>query len=260
MRMMGLAALAGAVWSLSGTVLLPRDPQREVLVAVLFIGATAAGMGSQAPVRHAYAALLIPFALPYAINQLLIGGDRIVIGLAFLIYMAVMLVVANRQTASIEKQIRLALENEALIAELRIERDRTASVNAELEAQIEQQQRASQRIRALNRDLQQQTAELLAANGDLEGFSYSVSHDLRAPLRAIDGFSALLQEDLRAPDKGNADHHLARIRDNIERMSALIDDLLAFARCGRQELHREDLNMTTVVTNVVAQSRAANPA
>ncbi len=258
--MLSLAALAGAAWSVSGTWLLPSDPQREVVVAVLFIGSTAAGMGSQAPVRHAYAALLIPFALPYAIYQLLLGPGHMIIGVAFLSYIPVMLVIASRQTAAIEKQIRLALENEALVAELRIERDRTASANTDLAAQVEQQRRSAQHIRALNRDLRQQAAELLATNGDLEGFSYSVSHDLRAPLRAIDGFSALLQEELRRSGQDSADHHLARIRDNVARMAALIDDLLAFARCGRQELQREDLNMTAVVMNVVAQARVANPA
>ena len=78
--MLSLAAVAGAVWSLSGTVLLPSDPQREVIVAVFFIGATASGMGSQAPVPYAYAALLIPFMLPYAVNQFLLGAERIVPG------------------------------------------------------------------------------------------------------------------------------------------------------------------------------------
>ncbi len=255
--MLMLAAAAGGVWSLSGTLLLPRDPQLEVIVAVFFIGASSAGIGSQAPVRHGYAALLIPFIAPYAINQMLMGGDRIILGVAFLSYIPVMLVIANRQTKSIEQQIRLAFENEALVAELRTERDRTARINTELQRQVEEQRRATQRIRSLNRHLQNQTAELRAANKDLEGFSYSVSHDLRGPLRAIDGFSSLLREELATQGEGRANHYLARIRDNILRMSTLIDDLLAFARCGRETLERSDLDMSALAAEAAGHARTS---
>ncbi|HEY6643237.1 sensor histidine kinase [Povalibacter sp.] len=255
--MLVLAAVAGGVWSMSGTVLLPQDPLREIIVAVFFAGVASAGIGSQAPVRYAYAALLIPFILPYAINQMLMGGDRIVLGLAYLSYIPVMLVISNRQTKSIEQQIRLAFENEALIGELRRERDRATRVNGELQRQVEEQRRATQRIRSLNRHLQTQTAELLSANKDLEGFSYSVSHDLRAPLRAIDGFSSLLRDELASPGAGKAHHYLGRIRDNILRMSTLIDDLLEFARCGRETLERSELDMNAIVAEAAGHARTA---
>lgn len=257
--MLVLAAIAGAVWSLSGTVLLPSDPQRQVIVAVFFIGATASGMGSQAPVPYAYAALLIPFMLPFAVKQMLMGSERIVLGLALLLYIPVMLVIARRQTASFEQQIRLAFENESLAAALRRERDRTARTNEELQTQIEEQRTTSRQVRALNRKLQTQTAELQAAINDLEGFSYSVSHDLRGPLRAIDGFSSMLQSHQQLQGDAEARHFLSRIRDNIGRMSTLIDDLLAFARCGRETLRREDLEMEALVGEAAQQVRAAYP-
>lgn len=255
--MLTLAAVAGAVWSMSGTLLLPRDPELEVIVAVFFVGASASGIGSQAPVRNGYAALLIPFILPYAVTQMLMGGDRIVLGAAFLLYIPVMLVIANRQTFSIRQQIRLALENEALVDELRRERDRTGTINAQLQQQVEEQRRSAQRIRSLNRHLQAQTAELLAANRDLEGFSYSVSHDLRAPLRAIDGFSSLLRDELAAQAAPQASHYLVRIRDNIVRMSSLIDGLLEFARCGRETLERGDLDMNVLAAEAAGHARVA---
>ena len=255
--MLALAAVAGGVWSLSGTWLLPRDPQGEIIVAVFFVGASASGLGSQSPVRHGYAALLIPFIVPFAINQILMGGDRIVLGIAYLSYIPVMLVIADRQTRSIEQQIRLALENEALVDQLRNERDRTARINKELQQQVEEQRRATQRIRSLNRHLQNQTNELISANKDLEGFSYSVSHDLRAPLRAIDGFSNLLRDELGVRGEGQAGHYLSRIRDNILRMSTLIDDLLEFARCGRETLERSDLDMTALAAEAAGHARTA---
>jgi light-regulated signal transduction histidine kinase (bacteriophytochrome) len=226
-------------------------------VAVLFVGTSAVGLGTQVPVRFGYAALLIPFILPYAVNQFLMGGERIALGVAYLLYIPFMLVIANRQTRAIERQFRLAFENEGLVAELRLERDRTTRVNSELQGQIEEQRRATQRIRSLNRHLEAQAGELLAANKDLEEFSYSVSHDLRAPLRAIDGFSGLLREELGSQAEGEAGRYLSRIRDNIVRMSTLIDDLLEFARCGRETLERSELDMDALVAEAVGHAKAA---
>ena len=89
----------------------------------------------------------------------------------------------------------------------------------------------------------ERTAELEAANQELEAFSYSVSHDLRAPLRAIDGFSQILIEDY--PDKLDKEGKrvLNVIRDNTERMGELIDDLLTFSRLGRKEVRKTKINM-----------------
>lgn len=179
------------------------------------------------------------------------------IGMAFLLYLPVMILVANRQTNSVERQLRLAIENEALAEELRRERDRVNEANRELKLQIEQHQRSSEQIRTLNRDLELQAAELRIANSDLEGFSYSVSHDLRAPLRAIDGFSRLLEEQKLA-EAGRTQHYLARIRENIARMSMLIDDLLAFSRCGRQPVDMSELQMEDLANMAVREARVVH--
>jgi len=255
--MVGLAFTAGTVWSVPGSLLLPIDAEKEVIISVMLIGATASGLGSQAPVRHAYAALLIPFITPFIVTQLLMGNARIVLALGFMLYIPVMLVIANRQTDSIERQIRLSIENEALVDALRRERDRANAANLELQEQIDQQHLSTQRIRALNHDLERQTAELRVANNDLEGFSYSVSHDLRGPLRAIDGFSRLLEEDGLIVDDARGQHYIGRIRDNISRMATLIDDLLAFARCGRQVLEVAQLDMQALARTAADEARNA---
>lgn len=255
--MLGGAILGGTVWSVSGSLLLPHDPTKEVVMSVLFIGATASGMGSQAPVRYAYACLLIPFVLPYVIKQIMLGGDRIVIALGFMLYVPVVLVIAARQTRSIERSIRLAIENEQLAAELRQERDRANQARLDLEVQLEEQKRSTQRIRDLNIELERQAQELRTANGDLEGFSYSVSHDLRAPLRAIDGFSRLLGDEKSKTVGSETRHYLQRIRANVSHMSALIDDLLEFARCGRQSLEYGRLDMEMLARVAADQARAA---
>ena len=256
--MMGGAVLGGSVWSVAGSFLLPDDPAREIVMSVFFIGCTASGMGSQAPVRHAYACLLIPFLLPYIATQLLLGGDRVMVALGFMLYIPTMLVIAGRQTHSIERQIRLAIENEWLAEQLRQERDRANQARLELELQLDEQKRSTQRIRDLNTELERQAHELRTANGDLEGFSYSVSHDLRAPLRAIDGFSQLLMDDKSQSIGAETRHHLQRIRANVSHMASLIDDLLEFARCGRQSLDLSRLDMERLARNAAEEARSAS--
>lgn len=110
---------------------------------------------------------------------------------------------------------------------------------------------AEQQVRYLNRTLEervaQRTDELLAANKELESFAYSVSHDLRAPLRSVDGFSRILLEEY-APQLSEEPHRLlGLVRKNAVQMGNLIDGLLAFSRLGRQPLHQQIVNPNELV-------------
>lgn len=102
--------------------------------------------------------------------------------------------------------------------------------------------------------VQQKTAELTEMNKELEAFSYSVSHDLRAPLRAIDGYALMLEEDYRDRLDEEAVRYLSVIRGNSKRMGLLIDDLLAFSRLGRQDLAKGELNMNRLVQEVIDEA------
>ncbi|QYM78030.1 CHASE3 domain-containing protein [Horticoccus luteus] len=112
---------------------------------------------------------------------------------------------------------------------------------------------AEQKITQLNADLQRQNGQLTAAVAELEAFSYSVSHDLRAPLRHIDGFSALLGQHLN----GNADETSTRYLDTIghaaQRMGRLIDDLLAFSRAGRTPVKLEPVAHDHLLATVIRE-------
>lgn len=118
---------------------------------------------------------------------------------------------------------------------------------------VTERQKARVEIEHLNSMLRAHTAELETANRELESFSYTVSHDLRAPLRAINGFSTILQEDYRDALQGEGIRLLGVIRDSAQRMGGLIDDLLAFSRLGRAPLHRGSVDMRGVVEEVVAE-------
>jgi PAS domain S-box-containing protein len=107
-----------------------------------------------------------------------------------------------------------------------------------------------QEIQRLNHELMTYTAQLEVTNRELESFSYTVSHDLRAPLRAIDGFAKMLEEDYAKQISDDGRRWLTVIRDNSRRMSQLIDDLLGFSRMGRKPLEAVALDMTAIVREV----------
>jgi len=104
---------------------------------------------------------------------------------------------------------------------------------------------------AEERDLRR-TAELEAANKELEAFSYSVSHDLRAPLRHIGGFSKLLVEEFGSTLDPTAQHYLDRIQSGTQKMGMLVDELLNLARVGRQAINRQPAKLNAIVAEVIA--------
>jgi signal transduction histidine kinase len=103
------------------------------------------------------------------------------------------------------------------------------------------------------------TAELEASNRELEAFSYSVSHDLRSPLRAIDGFSRLMLEEERAGLSSEAARRLGLIRAGAQQMGSLIDDLLSFSRLGRVELKKRRVYTTDLVNEVMGEIKLESP-
>ncbi len=124
---------------------------------------------------------------------------------------------------------------------------------------VTQRKRMEEDVQKLNEDLKQRAAQLEAANKELEAFSYSVSHDLRAPLRSIDGFSHALLEDYgeQLPDEGKG--YLERVRAAAQRMAVLIDDLLNLSRVTRTQLQPKFINLSQMAEEIAGSLQESQP-
>jgi light-regulated signal transduction histidine kinase (bacteriophytochrome) len=150
-----------------------------------------------------------------------------------------------------------------MLAEIERRTDALEAANAELEREVAERARAEEEVLRLNVGLEdrvrERTAQLEAANRELEAFTLSVSHDLRAPLRHIDGYAHMLKEDA-----ANLDDEMRRYLDNIgesaRRMGALIDDLLAFSRLGRNPISRVAVDMNAVAARALREAEGGAPA
>lgn len=134
-----------------------------------------------------------------------------------------------------------------------------AELLANLRWEIDERQQAQLRGQALNQELGQAIIELKAVNKELEAFSYSVSHDLRAPLRSIDGFSQALLEDCSAQLDQTGQDYLQRIRSATQRMGHLIDDLLALSRMTRSDMHVESVDLSRLASQICIDLQQLQP-
>jgi K+-sensing histidine kinase KdpD len=134
----------------------------------------------------------------------------------------------------------------------RIERDLSHTRDL-LQVEVEQRKRREDEVLKLNNELAQRAAELETSNNELESFAYSVSHDLRAPLRHVVGYSELLEKQASSSLDEKSRRFLHTILEAAKRMGNLIDDLLAFSRIGRAETKMTAVNLEQLVREVLAE-------
>jgi K+-sensing histidine kinase KdpD len=137
-------------------------------------------------------------------------------------------------------------------ARRRIEDD-LSNARDRLQVEVEQRKQQEDEIRKLNQKLANRAAELESTNKELESFAYSVSHDLRAPLRHVVGFSELLQKQAASLLDDKSQRYIKTILDSAKKMGKLIDDLLSFSRIGRAETKKSLVNLEQLVKDVVSE-------
>jgi signal transduction histidine kinase len=139
-----------------------------------------------------------------------------------------------------------------ILDDFEMEKNKVELANQQLEKEVEERKRVETQIQGVN-------VELLAANKELEAFSYSVSHDLRAPLRGIDGFSLALLEDYGDKLDEDGRDYLHRVRAATQRMGILIDDMLNLSRVTRSELRREKQDLGAIARSVAVELQKTQP-
>ena len=149
---------------------------------------------------------------------------------------------------------RVRVESNHAVGELGMLIDTFNQMLSQIQARDHELDAAAHRYQALNEQLErrvtERTAELQVINKELEAFTYSVSHDLRAPLRRIDGFSGMLAGKYGPQLTGEGTHFLSRIREGTQHMGRLIDDLLNLARLGRKEVSQRATDLSAIVQRI----------
>jgi two-component system, sensor histidine kinase and response regulator len=164
---------------------------------------------------------------------------------------------AFKKTEQLKRQTeRLRQAHEQLEHRVRERTAQLAIANQSLQAEVAERQRIEEKIRKINGELEQRvldrTAELAMANEELEAFSYSVAHDLQAPLRNIESYAQMLEEDFLEGIPPTAQQYLSRIRVRSRHLAQLVSDLLNLSRLGKKGLNREETSLAKMVDETVA--------
>jgi signal transduction histidine kinase/ActR/RegA family two-component response regulator len=221
--LLGTAAY-GVIWSLTSSWLLLADPGKQVLMTVFLVGLSAAGQGSLAPMRHAYAAFIAPFMLPIALAYMLMGNDFFNAGIGIAVFVAAMIGASYRNTRTIEDSLRLQLANAELAEREHREKAIVERANRSLESQIAQRERTEAELRVAK-------GEAEAANRAKNQFLANMSHELRTPLNGVLGMSDLLIRALpNTTLMAKPQKYAHTIRTAGERLLHLINDILDMAR------------------------------
>jgi len=194
----------------------------------------------------------------------------IVCGLVIALSTVLAWLLSSRLTQTITKPILdlagtakiISEQNDYSVRAVKQGTDEIGSLTGAFNQMLEQIHLQNHRLEEFNQNLEQKvterTAQLESANREMEAFSYSISHDLRAPLRAVIGFTSILEEDYASKLDAEAQRVTAVIKNNTLKMGQLIDDLLAFSRTGKLEIMKTDVDTNELLKEVISESIRTN--
>lgn len=182
--------------------------------------------------------------------------------LGLFLFLFIIILLARESNTRIRLYNRLeleVLERKRVNEQLELEAAERERVNEQLKLEAAERERAKNQIDELNKTLEAKVNSLDAVNKELEAFSYSVSHDLRAPLRSIDGFSQAFLNKYGETLDDNGRDYLNRVRVNSQRMAQLIDDMLQLSRLTRGEINLSQVNLSQLAEEIIEENRQQEP-
>jgi signal transduction histidine kinase len=245
-------AVAATIVPILLTILVYRFLPGAVSMIFLIAILASAWWGGYGPgaVTTLLSAFLVPYLFVKGFNPASVDVQRI----------ALLLIMSLGVSWIRDRRKRLELELRDRVAQKTADLQLTVSA---LEREVGERKAAEEEVRRLNEILEsrvrERTQQLELANAELQAFTYSVSHDLRAPLRAIDGFTAILLEDHAHSLDGAASDCIQRIRAACRRMAALIEDLLGLSRVARAAVEGQSVDLSTLVEDITADLKRQHP-
>ncbi len=258
-------AFSGIIWGSAGIVLYPAESVIHQAFLAFVLGGMAIGAaGAFSVVMPAFMVYFIPSLAPLIIRFLAAGDEiHLAMGGMLLLFVVLIMGVAFRISKVTLASLLLGFEKNSLVAYLSSAKNDLEKLNQKLSSEIAEHRRTEEELKRhrehLEELVEERTAALEEVNRELEAFIYSVSHDLKAPLRSIAGFGKHLMEDQAEKLDERGKDYLKRINSGAARMSRLIEDLLSLSRISRQEIEQTKLDLSKVASLIVSDLRASDP-
>jgi len=253
----------GICWGLSAIWIFQiKAIEYHLLICFVVGGMVAGAAATLSALRSAFYAFSIPALLPLIISFFIVDDPpHIAMGFMLILYAILISITANNMYRVIRRSFQLRLEKNDLITRLEQSRGEMERINEALRYENLERQKAEQDIRSLNDNLEKEislrTLDLERINRELNDFSYSVSHDLRAPLRAIEGFSQVIRKDFSEKMDPAVLPYLEKIIKSAGRMNDLINDLLLLSRVSKQDLELGNYDISHIVHEIIADLQTA---
>jgi len=258
-------ACSGMVWGVSAIWMFHVSTiELHILIAFVIGGMVAGASATLSALRSVYYAFAVPSVLPLTM-AFFVYADLIHVsmGVMMILFTIFLSMVAHSIHGIIRRSFQLRFEKDDLIFSLEQSRREMDSAFETLRLEVRKRREVETELRLLSnnleREVQARTRELEHANRELNAFAYSVSHDLRAPVRAIEGFSRVLQQEFGGSLGERGRHYLATVRQSAERMNDLIDDILLLSRVSRQGLNLRVCDLTGMAHEIADTLQKADP-